>query len=131
MAKYDTISKHLIQTYPKDFIRFTLECADVEVLDILDTEQTTVEARHTDSLIRVHIAGKEALIHHEFQTTDDSSMPHRMAGYIGRAIEHHGLPIYSSVIYLRHNAGRRDPGYYIQELSGHRVVYRIQSDSAQ
>ncbi len=54
-------------------------------------------------------------------------MPRRMAGYIGRAIEHHGLPIYSSVIYLRHNAGRRDPGYYIQELSGHRVVieYRV------
>ena len=50
-----------------------------------------------------------------------------MAGYIGRAIEHHGLPIYSSVIYLRHNAGRRDPGHYIQELSGHRVVieYRV------
>lgn len=49
-------------------------------------------------------------------------MPRRMAGYIGRAIEQHGLPIYSSVIYLRRNAGRRNPGYYIQELPGHRVV---------
>ena len=124
MAEYDTISKHLIQTYPHDFIRFTLERDDIEVLDILDTEQTTVEARHTDSLIHVHIAGKEALIHHEFQTTDstDPSMLRRMAGYIGRAIEHHGLPIYSSVIYLRHGAGWRDPGHYIQKLSGHRVV---------
>ena len=122
MAKYDTISKHLIQTYPKDFIRFTLGRDDVQVLDILDTEQTTVEARHTDSLIRVHIAGKEALIHHEFQTTDDPSMPLRMAGYIIRAIEHHDLPIYSSVIYLRRSAGRRDPGYYIQDLPGHRVL---------
>ena len=64
MAEYDTISKHLIQTYPKDFIRFTLEQDDVEVLDILDTEQSTVETRHTDSFIRVHIAGKEALVHH-------------------------------------------------------------------
>ena len=127
MAQYDTISKHLIQTYPHDFIRFTLERADVEVLDILDTEQTTVKARHTDSLIRAHIAGKEALVHHEFQTTDDPSMPLRMAGYIIRAIEQHGLPVSSSVIYLRRSAGRRDPGYYIQDFLGRRVLieYRV------
>ena len=124
MAEYDTVSKHLIQTYPKDFIHFTLGQDDVEVLDILDTEQNTVETRHTDSLIRVHIAGKEALVHHEFQTTDDPSMPLRMAGYIIRAIEQHGLPIYSSVIYLRRSAGRRDPGHFVQEISGHLVVIK-------
>ena len=124
MAEYDTISKDLIQTYPKDFIRLTLEQDDVEVLDILDTEQNTVETRHTDSLIRVLIAGEETLIHHEFQTTDDPSMPLRMAGYIIRAIEQHNLPIYSSVIYLRRSAGRRDPGHFIQEISGHRVVIK-------
>ena len=122
MAKYDTISKHLIQTYPKDFIRFTLGRDDVQVLDILDTEQNTVDTRHTDSLIRVHIAGEEALIHHEFQTADDPSMPLRMAGYIIRAIERHDLPIYSSVIYLRRGAGRRDPGHFIHEISGRPVV---------
>ncbi len=122
MAEYDTISKHLIQTYPKDFIRLTFGQDDVEVLDILDTEQHTVDTRHTDSLIRVHIAGKEALIHHEFQTTDDPSMPLRMAGYIIRAIERHNLPIYSSVIYLRRSAGRRDPGYFTHEISGRRVL---------
>ena len=75
-----------------------------------------------DSLIRVHIAGQEALVHHEFQTTDDPSMPLRMAGYIIRAIEQHGLPIHSSVIYLRRSAGRRDPGYFIHEISGRRVL---------
>ena len=62
MAEYDTISKHLIQTYPKDFFRLTLGRDDIQVLDILDTEQTTT--RHADSLIRVHIEGKEALVHH-------------------------------------------------------------------
>ena len=122
MAEYDSVSKDLIQTYPKDFIRLTFEQEEVEVLDILDTEQNTVETRHTDSLIRVHIAGKEALVHHEFQTADDPSMPIRMAGYIIRAIEQHGLPIYSSVIYLRRSAGRRDPGYFIHEISGRSVV---------
>ena len=64
MAEYDTISKDLIQTYPKDFIRLTFGQDDVEVLDILDTEQNTVETRHMDSLIRVLVAGEEALIHH-------------------------------------------------------------------
>ena len=124
MAEYDSVSKDLIQTYPKDFIRLTLEQDDVEVLDILDTEQNTVDTRHTDSLIRVLIAGEEALIHTEFQTTDDPSMPIRMAGYIIRAIEQHNLPIYSSVIYLRRSAGRRDPGHFIQEISGHLVVIK-------
>ena len=124
MAEYDSVSKDLIQTYPKDFIRLTLGQEDVEVLGILDTEQNTVDTRHTDSLIRVHIAGKEALVHHEFQTTDDPSMPLRMAGYIIRAIEQHGLPIYSSVIYLRRSAGRRDPGYFIHDISGHRVLIK-------
>ena len=126
MAKYDTISKHLIQTYPKDFFHLTLGRDDIEVLDILDTEQTTT--RHADSLIRVHFAGEDALIHHEFQTTDSTNpdMPRRMAGYIGRAIEQHGLPVYSSVIYLRPNAGQRDPGYHIQEVSGHRIFIQYQ-----
>ena len=122
MAEYDSVSKDLIQTYPKDFIRLTFGQGDVEVLDILDTEQNTVDTRHTDSLIRAHIEGKEALIHHEFQTTDDASMPLRMAGYIIRVIERHNLPIYSSVIYLRRNAGRRDPGYFVHEISGRRVL---------
>ena len=122
MAEYDTVSKHLIQTYPKDFIRLIYGQDDVEVLDILDTEQNTVETRHMDSLIRVHIAGKEALIHHEFQTTDDPSMPLRLAGYMIRAMEQHGLPVSSSVIYLRRSAGRRDPGYYIQDFLGRRVL---------
>ena len=65
MAEYDTISKHLIQTYPDDFIRFTLGRADIEVLEVLETEQPTVESRRADSLILVRIEGEDALIHCE------------------------------------------------------------------
>ena len=124
MAEFDTISKHLIQKYPNDFAGFTLGREDVEVLAVIDTEQLTVEARQMDSLIRVRIDGEEALVHNEFQTTDSTNppMPRRMAGYIGRAIEHHGLPIYSNVIYLRPNAGQRDPGYYVQERPGYQIA---------
>ena len=123
MAEFDTIAKHLIHTYPHDFARFALHQDDLEVLDVIDTEQPTVEAHRTDSLIRVRVAGDEALVHHEFQTTDSSPpMPRRMAGYIGRAIEQHSLPIYSNVIYLRPDAGRTDPGHYLQERHGYRVL---------
>ena len=124
MADIDTISKYLIQHYPDHFAHFALARDDVEVIEVIETEQTTVEARRSDSFIRVRIGDEEVLVHHEFQTTDSTNppMPRRMAGYIGRAIEHHGLPIYSNVIYLRPNAGKTDPGHYVQERSGYRVV---------
>ena len=124
MADIDTISKYLIQHYPDHFAHFALARDDVEVIDVLNTEQPTVKARQADSFIRVRIGDEEALVHHEFQTTDSTNppMPRRMAGYIGRAIEHHGLPIYSNVIYLRPNAGQTDPGFYEQTQRGYRVV---------
>ena len=124
MADFDSVSKYLIHHYPDDFARFTLGRDDVEVVEVIDPEQLTVEARQTDSLLRVRLGGKEGLVHTEFQTTDSTHppMPQRMAGYIGRAIEQHGLPVFSSVIYLRPDAGRRDPGYYLQEHPGHRIM---------
>ena len=124
MADIDTISKYLIQHYPDHFAHFALARDDIEVMEVIDTEQLTVEARQADSFIRVRIGDEEALVHNEFQTTDSTNppMPRRMAGYIGRAIEHHGLPIFSNVIYLRPDAGKRDPGFYEQAQLGYRVV---------
>ena len=124
MADIDTISKYLIQHYPDHFAHFALARDDIEVMGVIDTEQLTVEARQADSFIRVRIGDEEALVHNEFQTTDSTNppMPRRMAGYIGRAIEHHGLPIFSNVIYLRPNAGKTDPGYHIQEYSGYQIA---------
>ena len=127
MAEFDTISKHLIHTYPHDFARFALQQDDLEVLDVIDTEQPTVEAHRTDSLIRVRVGDEEALVHHEFQTTDSKPpMPRRMASYIGHGIGQYGLPIYSNVIYLRPDAGRTDPGHYLQERHGFRVLVQYQ-----
>lgn len=123
-ADFDAISKHVIQTYPDDFACLTLGREDVDVLEVVDTQQPAVSA--SDSLTRVRIDGREALVHTEFQTTDstDPPMPQRMVGYIGRAVERHGLPVYSSVIYLRPHAGRRDPGQYSQSHPVHRVLVR-------
>ena len=122
MAEIDIVSKHLLQTYPADFARFSLQQDDIEDVEVLDTEQPTV--RRTDSLLRVRIGGEDALVHHEIQTTDHPAMSRRMAGYIGRIIEHYGLPVYAHVLYLRPTAGRRDPGYYMQEHPDYPVVIR-------
>ena len=124
MAEFDIVSKQLVKDYPADFVRFTFEQANVEVLEVIDTGQPIVESRSMDSLIRVQINGEEALVHNEFQTGESTNtpMPRRMAGYIGRAIESYGLPIYSNVIYLRPDAGQRDAGQYVQERGGYHIV---------
>ena len=124
MADFDTVSKHFIQTYPADFARFALQRDDIERVKVLDTEQPNV--RRPDSLLRVRVGGKDVLVHHEFQTTDSTNppMPQRMASYIGHLIGRYGLPVHSYVLYLRPNAGRRDPGYYIQEHPDHQIVIR-------
>ena len=123
MAEFDTVTKQLIHTFPADFARFAFPQDDVQVLGGVDTEQPTVKTHRTDSLIHVCIGGQEALAHHEFQTTDsDPPMPFRMARYIGYCIGQYELPIYSTVIYLRPDAGRKDPGYYVQEQHGYRIL---------
>ena len=123
MAEFDTVTKHLIHTYPADFARFAFPQDDVQVLGVVDTEQHTVKTHRTDSLIRVRVGGKKALIHHEFQTTDSKTpMPLRMARYIGYCIGQYEVPIYSTVIYLRPDAGRNDPGYYVQEQHGYQIL---------
>ena len=123
MAEFDTVTKHLIHNYSHDFAHFAFPQDDVQVLGVVDTEQHTVKTHRTDSLIHVRIDGQEALVHHEFQTTDSQPpMPLRMVGYIGRGIEQYEVPIYSNVIYLRPDAGRNDPGYYVQEQHGYRIL---------
>ena len=127
MAEFDTVAKNLIHAYPADFARFALGDDDLEVLAVIDTEQPTVESHRTDSLIRVRVGGEEVLVHHEFQTTDSKPpMRYRMADYTGHAIGQHRLPIYSTVIYLRPNAGRNDPGYYFQNRRGFRFLVEYQ-----
>ena len=124
MAEFDTVAKHLIQTHPADFARFALQRDDIQDVEVLDTEQPNV--RRPDSLLQVRVGGDEVLVHHEFQTSDstDPPMPRRMVGYIGRLIERYGLPVFAHVLYLRPNAGRRDPGYYRQEHPDYPIVIR-------
>ena len=128
MAEFDIVSKYLVQHYPADFARFALGRDDVEGAEVIDPEQLTVEARQTDSLLRVRLGSEAVLVHTEFQAADSTQPPmaRRMVGYIGRAVEQYGLPVVSIVIYLRPAAGRRDPGYYLQDRPGHRILVEYQ-----
>ncbi len=126
MAEFDSVSKSLVSTYPQGVLEFLLGQADVQVLDLLNTEQATFDTQIMDSLLRVQKDGKEALVHCEFQTDDSTHlpMPRRMVRYMGRCIAEYGLPLLAHVIYLRPEAGRRDPGHYVQEDAGYEVVMR-------
>ena len=125
-GQYDTVSKRVIQQNPEDWIRFTLGIPEAKVIEILDTEQPTVRGHRADSFIHVDILGKEAIMHFEFQTRDSTQllMPYRVVGYAGRGIETFQKPVYSHVIYLHPDAGRNDPGQYVQDMPGHEITIK-------
>ena len=122
MAEIDIVSKHFIQKYPADFVGLTFQQKDIQDVKVIESEQPNI--RRPDSLLRVRVAGEEVLVHHEFQTTDHPTMPRRMASYIGHLIGRYGLPVYAHVLYLRPDAGRRDPGYYMQAHPDYPVAIR-------
>ena len=130
MADFDTISKTHARAYPMDFVNHCLDFDqdDVTFVQLIMPEQPTIEMHQADMLIKVDLNGEEVLIHFEFQTTDsyDPEMALRMAGYIIRTVETYRLPVYSSVIYLRPDAGRRDPGHYLQDRAKHRIFIEYQ-----
>ena len=125
-GQFDTVSKRVIQQNPEDWIRFTLGIPEAKVIEILDTEQPTVRGHRADSFIHVDILGKEAIMHFEFQTRDSTQlpMPYRVVDYAGRGIENFQKPVYSHVIYLHPDAGRNDPGQYVQDMPGHEITVK-------
>ena len=124
--RFDIVAKDVIHAFPEDILGFLMPTSDIEFLEHLESEFTTVEARQMDSLIKVLLDGQEVLAHCEFQTTDSThaDMVRRSVGYLGRCYERYGLPIFSHVIYLRPNAGRNDPGGYVQDIAGYQLIVR-------
>ena len=128
MSNFDTASKKTAEISPKDFVHlcFDFETINITDIELIQPEQPTVDMRQTDVVIKAEINGKQVIVHFEFQTTDSSEtdMSLRMAGYIIRLIETYGLEVYSNVIYLRPDAGRRDSGQFVQDIAGHEVLTR-------
>lgn len=122
--RYDIVAKDAIYTFPEDMLQFLMQESEIEFLEHLESELTTVETRQMDNLIKLRLNGELVLVHCEFQTSDSPhlKMVQRNVGYLGRCYERYGLPIFSYVVYLRPNVGSNDPGGYIQEIPGHRFI---------
>ena len=122
--RFDIVAKDAIYTFPEDMLQFLMKDSDIEFLEHLESEFTTVESRQMDSLIKVLLNGEPVLVHCEFQASDSThlEMVRRNIGYLGRCYERYGLPIFSHVVYLRPDAGSNDPGGYVQEVPGYRFI---------
>jgi predicted transposase YdaD len=94
---YDNSCKLLIETYPADFAAWLLG-KPVTLKELKPTELPS-EPIWADSLL---LQGGDVMLHVEFQTQPDSTMPQRMADYFLRI--HKKFPdkqIKQMVIYLR------------------------------
>ena len=122
--RYDIVTKDALHQFPEDILRTVLGHANFQFLGFEESELTRVEVRRTDSLIKVSLGDALVLVHIEFQVSDSApiDMARRNVGYLGRCYEKYGLPILSHVLYLRPNAGQRDPGGYSQEVPGYRFI---------
>lgn len=130
MLSFDTVSKKHAHENPRDFARLRLiELSESAKVEVITPEQPTVIAHQADILIKVTFeTGREILVHFEFQTADSYEPPMalRMAWYIIWLIKTYRMPVYSNVIYLRPNAGRNDPGRFVQDEPGNSVFVEYQ-----
>ncbi len=129
MAIFDSTSKKQAQENPLDFVRLCFNLRNLAVEDLTDVEVISPEIpdvvmHQADVLIKVKFRGKYVLVHIEFQTADsfDPPMALRMAVYILLLIETYRMDVYSTVVYLRPDAGRNDPGKFEQNLPGNQVL---------
>ena len=133
MASFDSASKRLVQKHPRDFVAFAFKLRNIAPdefsdVELITPELPTVEMHQADVLIKVNLRGKYVLVHFEIQTTDSFDLPMalRMAGYIIRLVETYRMDVYSHVIYLRPDAGRNDPGLFVQDIVGQRILVEYQ-----
>ena len=114
MPYYDEIFKHITREYPRSLAALALKTPEVEVGDPLNTEHITVRMHHSDMTFYVHLPDEAAILHIEAQTDDSTyqPMPLRMLAYSSVLSLEHKKNVYSTVLYFRPPAGRRDPGFY-------------------
>ena len=114
MPYYDEIFKHVTVQFPQDLAMLVLKTSEVKVGGRLSTEQTTVRVHRSDMTFHVHLPDEEAILHIEAQTDDSTHkpMPLRMLVYSSFLALEYEKNVYSTVLYFRPPAGKRDPGFY-------------------
>ena len=114
MPYYDEVFKHLTDRFPYSLAALALKTDTVEVGESLSTEQPTIKMHHSDMTFKIRLPDEEAILHIEAQTEDsrEKPMPLRMLAYASFLSLQHELNVYSTVLYFRPPAGRRDPGVH-------------------
>ncbi|MDE0423464.1 MAG: hypothetical protein OXN25_01210, partial [Candidatus Poribacteria bacterium] len=114
MPYYDEVFKHVTKGFPGSLAALALKTPEVEVGEPLNTEHITVRMHHSDMTFPVRLPDEEAILHIEAQTDDSTHqpMPLRMLAYSSVLSLEHKKNVYSTVLYFRPPAGRRDPGFY-------------------
>ena len=103
MSEYDITTGYLFRQFPADFVKFTAGDAteNIKLADPVLKQVRYADATAYATIFSEDGAEMEVIVHIEFQTDADDTMPIRMAGYIGRLIDMYRRPIHASVIYLR------------------------------
>ena len=114
MANFDELFKEITSKYPYALAALALKTSDVEVGDRLNTEHITVRVHHSDMTFHIELPDEDAILHIEAQTDDSRHrpMPLRMLAYSSVLSLEHKKNVYSTVLYFRPPAGRRDTGIY-------------------
>ena len=84
MGNKDLIGKDILRQITIDFANLLFDLdIDPEHLELLETEEQRIEARHADFLARVRqrSSGESFLLHIELQNDNDPQMPLRMLRY--------------------------------------------------
>jgi hypothetical protein len=113
MSEYDITTGYLFRQFPDDFVKFIAgdTAKKIKLADPVLKQTRYADATAYATLKSLDGAEAEVIVHIEFQTDADDTMPVRMAGYIGRLIDMYRRPIHASVIYLRPQE-INDPGMY-------------------
>ena len=114
MPYYDEVFKHITAEFPNAVAGLALKTSEIEVGERLGTEQPTVQMHHSDMAFHVRLPDEEAILHIEAQTDDSARKPMhlRMLAYSSFLALEHEKNVYSTVLYFRPPAGRRDKGIY-------------------
>jgi predicted transposase/invertase (TIGR01784 family) len=121
---FDNVSKHLIEQYPSDFATWLLGAP--VTLTTLNPTELSLEPIRADSLILLQ--SSDLILHTEFQTAPDPTMPFRMLDY--RVRVYRKFPekrMIQVVIYLRPTESRDvyQTSFEIDNLSFQFQVIRI------
>jgi predicted transposase YdaD len=112
---YDGLIKTALRRHHRELVEWLLGVRPVAVR-ALDTALATTEKRRTDQLLEAELPdGSTILLHAEFQTAGDRTMPRRMARYMAMilgSLESRFVPedLASVVVYLTEEDYVEDPG---------------------